>query len=149
MYRTITNIDCKYDYRAKDAAVKNKNKGLEKETMLANKFTPLFWEHEDGRCAIVRMIRDKYEELKADCGADSMQKEILCQRAVFVSIQLESMEVHATRTGELNTGVYAQLINTLLGLMKSLGLERKTKKVQCLESYVRKAKNGKRKRRKV
>jgi hypothetical protein len=42
---------------------------------------------------------------KEDTGCDSMQKEILCQRAIFVPIQLETLEVVAAESGRLDIGV--------------------------------------------
>jgi hypothetical protein len=117
--------------------MKQASKQQEKEVALPDQFVPQFWENEDGRYAIVRAIRERYETLKADCGIDSFQKDLLCQRAVFVSLQLETLEITAARTGKFNAGVYGQLVNTFLGLLKSLGIERKAKKVG-LSDYVRK-----------
>ena len=60
-----------------------------------------------------------------------------------MAIQLETMEVTAARTGEFNAGVYGQLVNTFLGLLKALGLERRAKQVCNLADYVeRKKKTG-------
>jgi len=123
----------------------------DKEIELPTKFVPQFWNNSDGRISVVRIIRQRYEELKADCGANSVQKDILCQRATFVCIQLETMEVEATKTGKFSSGKYTQMLNTLMGLLRTLGLERQAKQVECLESYViekkkKRKKNGKRKK---
>ena len=116
--------------------MKKRSRQNKKQIALPEHFVPQFWEDSDGRVAIVRMIRERLDTLKADCGANSFQKVLLCQRAVFISIQLETMEVNATQTGNIETGVYTQMVNSLVGLLKSLGLERKAKHVESLQSYV-------------
>lgn len=113
---------------------------------LAKRFTPRFWEQADSRLATIREMRHRYDLLKADCQADSYQKDLLCQRATFVAAKLETMEVTATETGEFDMGVYTQAVNCLLGLLRSLGLERKAKNVQSLESYVKSVSQKQRKR---
>lgn len=125
--------------------MKRKTKEGQTEIELSDKFVPQFWENEDRRCAVVRNFIERYETLKTDCGADSYQKELLCQRATFVAIQLETMEVNATRTGKFEAGKYGNLTNTFLGLLKSLGLERQAKQVESLETYIVEKSNGKRK----
>ncbi|MBL7146521.1 MAG: hypothetical protein ISS76_19940 [Phycisphaerae bacterium] len=113
-----------------------------KSITLPQRFVPQFWDESDGRCAMVKKIANRYAELHDDCGVDSYQKKLLCQRAVFVSIQLETMEVKAAQTGDFNAGVYGQLVNTFLGLLKSLGLERRAKTVECLSTYIKSRKTG-------
>jgi hypothetical protein len=103
---------------------------------LRNRFVPAFWSEADGRSTIVREIRRRVDVLVADCGADSEQKRCLCQRAVFIALQLETMERTATEKGRLDLGVYTQASNALLGLLKALGLDRKAKGVHDLKSYV-------------
>jgi hypothetical protein len=102
---------------------------------LPERFVPQFWDEADGRCALVKEIRRRYESLKVDTGTESYQKELICQRAIFITVQLETMERIAAETGRFNAGIYTQMVNTLIGLLKSLGLERKAKKV-TLRSYV-------------
>lgn len=98
-------------------------------------FEPLFWEDADGRNVVVKTIRKKYEQLKEDSGADSLQKEMICQRAVFLATRLESMEMVALDKGQADWGVYVQGVNSLVGLLKSLGLEKKAKQVN-LSDYL-------------
>ncbi len=108
-----------------------------RDLALPTHFVPRFWGSIDGRVSLVKEIKRRYEELKEHCDADSHQKDLLCQRAVFVGVQLETMEITAADTGEFDPGVYAQMCNSLLGLLKTLGLERKMpKKTMDLKSYV-------------
>lgn len=107
----------------------------EKWVSLPARFEPRFWEDADGRCAVIRQIRTRYEDLRADAGADSFQKDILCQRATFLLAYLETMERKAIEDGQFDPGVWSNMTNTLLGVLKALGLERRAKKVD-LRQYV-------------
>ena len=103
---------------------------------LPEQFIPQFWDEADGRCSVIKEIRHRYEVLKGDTQADNYQKDLICQRAIFISVQLETMEMVASETGSFNAGVYTQMVNSLMGLLKSLGLERKRKNVVSLQEYV-------------
>lgn len=108
-----------------------------KNNIVPTTFRPQFLDDADGRCAVIKELKRRYDTLKADCGADSNQKDLLVQRAVFVGVQLETIETVAAETGKFDPGSYGQLVNTFLGLLKALGLERKRKQVQSLQSYVK------------
>lgn len=108
---------------------------------MPERFEPRFWQDADGRCASVKEINRRYERLLRDSGADSYQKDLLCQRAVFISLQLETAERVATETGKLDAGVYTQMTNSLMGLLRALGLERKVKAIG-LKAYVNQERAG-------
>jgi hypothetical protein len=108
-----------------------------KSVALPATFKPRFWVDADQRCAVVRLIKRRCAQLKEDTGADCVQKELLCQRAAFVTILLETMEVKAAENGEsFDLGAYVQACNGLVGLLKSLGLEKKLKAVGDLKTYL-------------
>ena len=113
---------------------KHKKKAVEVST----KFVPKFWEDIDKRCAIVREVRTRYKELIEHTGADSVQKTMLVQRAVFINIRLETMECEAAQGGRFDEGVYTQMVNTLTGLLNKLGLDRSEADAQMnLKAYVK------------
>lgn len=100
-------------------------------------FRPRFWEDSDQRCAVVRLIRRRYELLKEHAGGnESFQRDLLCQRLAFVSIILETKEVTAAEGGDLDLGSYVQAVNALVGLLKTLGLDKRMKTVSDLKSYL-------------
>jgi len=105
---------------------------------LPERFVPRFWDECDGRIAVVKEIRRRVDLLKTDTASDSYQKDILCERAVFVCCQLETQERAAIETGKFDAGRYTQMVNALVGLLRSLGLERKARKLDDLQSYVAK-----------
>lgn len=97
---------------------------------------PKFIEDADSRLACVKELRRRLNNLKQDTNSDSFQKDCLCSRVVFIQAQLESMEKRCLEKGEIDFGSYIQAINCLVGLLKSLGLERHKKSVESLESYI-------------
>ena len=107
-----------------------------KEVTLPKTFTPKFWEAVDGRYAIAKEITRRYETLREDAGAESEQRDMLCQRAVFIGVCLETMECEAVAAGRFDAGVYTQMSNALLGLLKALGLNRHIKRAEDLRTYI-------------
>lgn len=100
-------------------------------------FVPQFWIEQDHRSFVVKEITVRIKTLTDDTGADSTQKQLLVQRAVFLALQLETMEVNAVRgTTPFDPGVYTQMVNALSGLLKALGLERAVRKVGTLRDYM-------------
>lgn len=92
---------------------------------IQNAFVPRFLDDLDKRTAVARLIKQRYETLLQHTGTDSFQRELLCKRAIFISLQLETMEVEATQTGKFDRGPYVQMVNSLVGLLRTLGLENK------------------------
>lgn len=92
-------------------------------------FSPEFWEDQDSRLHVARTIKRMVNRLIADAGVDSYQREIIAQRVVFLTLQLETAEIEAARSGRFDLGCYTQGVNALLGLPKALGLDKKARKV--------------------
>jgi hypothetical protein len=118
-------------------AMKKRQYTSTKNMDLPARFKPQFLDNLDGRPHIVRVLRNRLQQLKDDCGCNSYQKDILCQRAVFITAKLETMECQAIEKGFIDFGSYTQAVNCLIGLLKSLGLQRKTKEVMNLKSYIK------------
>ena len=102
---------------------------------------PKTLESADGRFAVIKTLKAKVEALKADTGADSVQKEILCERAGFLIALLETQEVIAVEQGVLDAGSYVQTTNCLIGLLRHLGLKRVCR-VKSLSQYIEQKNNG-------
>lgn len=105
---------------------------------LPAKFSPRFYEDADQRSHVVREIKRRIETLTNDCGADTIQKQILVARAIFLSTLIETNELNALDTGKIDVGQLVQATNSLLGVLKSLGLEKNTKTAIDLKTYVQK-----------
>lgn len=99
-------------------------------------FTPKFIEDVDGRFGVAKDLRRRYEALKADTGSESTQRDLLCRRAVFLSVLLETQECEALETGKIDTGGYTQMVNALQGLLLKLGLDKKAVQALDLNTYL-------------
>lgn len=108
-----------------------------KRASLPARFTPKFLSGCDRRQSAIKEIQRRINELQDDAGADSMQKKLLVERAVFISTRLQSMELDVYEGKPIDDGVHTQMTNCLIGLLKALGLDRKAAgPVQDLASYV-------------
>ena len=108
-----------------------------KRVWLPTKFSPRLWDECDRRIAVVKMIRRRYELLKEHCNGDaSYMRDLLCQRAAFISVVLETNEVQAAEGEPFESGAYIQATNALLGLLKTLGLDRHVKSMGDLKTYL-------------
>lgn len=115
------------------------------ENSLPDRWCPQWWEQADGRSKVVRLVRERVEQLREDTGADSAQRELLVSRAAFLSCLLETWEVQAAQGGDIDISKWTQACNTLIGLLSKLGLDKKVREVDLQEYLDRKKKEkGKR-----
>lgn len=91
---------------------------------MSEKFEIKFWDQVNRRSGVRKEVNQRVQRMVEDTGADSYQKELLCREAVFVSVVLETMRSKAAESGELDMGVYTQMVNCLSGLLNKLGLTR-------------------------
>ena len=89
---------------------------------LPSRFQPRFLTTADQRQKVIKLIRRRLERLNSEAGCDSIQKEMLANEAIFISVQLETMRVNALEGEAFDAGVYTQMVNALSGLLSKLGL---------------------------
>jgi len=108
-----------------------------KGDIIKGEFTVAPLEQLDGRLASVKIIKRRLEALRRDANVDSVQKEMLCQRAVFLCLQLEALERKAAEGEPIHEARYVQGCNSLLGVLRALGLDsvRRCKR-KSLRQYV-------------
>lgn len=129
---------------------------MAKRKRILAKYEPGFLQTLDGRLEVAKILNSAFDEVTDDMGGkDSLchTQLALAERFVFLEYVLRRIEtriaLNPKKSGKLLSR-WIQGLNSLNGLAKVIGLKRNAKKVQCLESYVRKAKDGKgKKRRKV
>lgn len=86
----------------------------------------------DGRTGLAQEIHARYKALTDDLGGHeqlSYQKRALVSRVLFAELCLQRQEQELAAGGELDAGRYTQQVNSLLGLLKTLGLDRQSKEV--------------------
>lgn len=105
---------------------------------LPRRFEPKFLEQLDQRLSVVKLIKKRIRELNDDTGADCAQKRMLVRRAVFICIQLETMESEAIENGSIDFGPYVQAVNSLKGILNDLGIEKHaTEELNDLSAYLK------------
>lgn len=107
-----------------------------KQTAIPATFVPRFWDAIDGRTRIRKRLVKRIKQFERDASVVTAQQELLCQRAAFLAVQLETQEIEATETGKFDPGVYTQMTNTLFGILRALGLAPKKQKNRDLQAYV-------------
>ena len=92
----------------------------------------------DKRTALFQSLAARLHQLHEDLGgfdALSVQKQVLCERAVFLEMRVRDIESRAVAGEDVNWSTYGFLVNALGALMAKLGLERKVRHVDP-RSYI-------------
>jgi hypothetical protein len=106
-------------------------------TQLPARFRTGFAWKLDRRSKVVREIAADLYELWTDLGGPeglSVQERILCERVVYLRrrvLEYETAIING-KTGTMTPGEHANATNTLVGLLKALGLERRARPVRKL-----------------
>lgn len=95
----------------------------------------------DGRTRIAQAVNQRYQALTSDLGNDlSYQRRSLCKQVVWVEAVIEQQHAALARGEEIDHGRLTNYINTLIGLLKTVGLDRKAKDVPDLHEYLQQRK---------
>jgi hypothetical protein len=121
---------------ARRATVKP-SKRENKEAFLPTKFLPRFWKDCDARLSVIQNIRGRHHLLSEACGGnESPQRELLAQRIAFLAILIETWEINAAEGESFDVGRYTQAVNAFLGLIKTVGLDKRIKSAKDLRTYL-------------
>jgi hypothetical protein len=94
------------------------------------RYEPDFERRLDKRTVVGSALLARLAQIQIDCGgAESMShaKASLCKRAVWIEAMIESHEQNLANGQPIDAGAYTQLINSLLGIYRVLGIERRQK----------------------
>ena len=103
-----------------------------------------FLQKMDGRTEACKMLRSSFNEIISDLGGVDNLSHIqicLCERFTFLEFVLRRLEYRIANEPKQSSKLLArwvQSLNSLVGLGKSIGLERRAKKVPSLEKYISK-----------
>ena len=81
----------------------------------------------DKRTGVAKALGERHNALVSDLGGfDSLsyQRASLCRRAIHMEALIEQQEAALASGEEVDTGKLTQSINSLIGLYKTLGLDR-------------------------
>ena len=105
---------------------------MPKLTAIPDVFTPGYLADLDGRTAIAVAMRARWQELTDDMGgADrlSYAQRSLAERALWLEHWIALQERELAAGNDADTGRMTQATNALLGLYRTLGLERRARDV--------------------
>lgn len=93
----------------------------------------------DKRTRVARAVLERIAALEADAGGtDSLTaaRRSLIRHAAWLDAIVDSHELRLAAGETLDVGAYTQALNSLLGLFRVLGLERKTKRARELGDII-------------
>lgn len=107
---------------------------------IPDKYTPDFAERLDRRTTIAKAIQGRIEAIETDLGgADTLShaRRSLVRRATWLEAIIEHTEQRLAAGEGVDLGGHTQAINTLIGLYRLLGLERRQRPVRSLREIMR------------
>ena len=102
-------------------------------------YEPDFERRVDKRTVVGTVLLERLAAIQSDCGgleALSHAKGSLIKRAVWLECIVESHEQNLANQQPVDVGSYTQAINSLLGLYRVLGLERRLRPVRSLHDIM-------------
>jgi hypothetical protein len=96
----------------------------------------------DRRTEIFQQLKTAYDEITADCGGAENLSHVmlaLCERFVFLEFTLQNLEARIAdnpKNADEFISKWIQACNSVTGLAKTLGLEKRVRKVKNLREYV-------------
>jgi hypothetical protein len=103
------------------------------------KYEPDFERRIDKRTAVGTALLQRLAAIQSDLGGVeglSYAKQSLAKRAVWVEATVEAFEQSLANAQPIDLGAYTQAINSLLGLWRVLGVERRTRSVRSLRDVM-------------
>lgn len=107
---------------------------------IPDKYSPDFADRLDGRTTIAKAIRERIEAIETDMGgADGLShaRRSLVRRVVWLEAIIEHSEQKLAAGEGIDLGGHTQAINSLLGLYRLIGLERRARPVERLRDVMR------------
>lgn len=108
---------------------------------IPDRFAAGYLERLDGRTAIAVEMRARWQSMTDDLGGVdrlSYSQRSLVERALWIEhwIAQQERELAEGRIEAFDAGRWTQATNSLLGLYRTLGIERRAKDVTDLASYI-------------
>jgi hypothetical protein len=97
----------------------------------------------DRRTEVFQLLKAAHDEIMADCGgAENLSHVQLClaERFTFLEFVLRGLErqiAEPPKKSEAVLSKWIQALNSLVGLAKTIGLERRAKKIANLQTYIK------------
>jgi hypothetical protein len=111
-------------------------------TVLPDHYRADFVKRLDKRSKVARAVLGRIAQLEQDAGgAESLStvRRSLIRHAAWLDAVVESHELRLAEGQKVDMGQYTQALNSLIGLYRLLGLERKARKTQTLREVMQEA----------
>lgn len=112
---------------------------MTKQAEIPARYSHDWLERLDGRTRLAQAVNERYSALTLDLGGVdrlSYQRRSLCKRIVYMECIIEQQEAALSRGEEVDQGRLTQAVNTLIGLLKTVGLDRQARDVPDLQTYL-------------
>lgn len=106
---------------------------------IPDRYSPDFAERLDRRTSIAKAIRGRIETIETDLGGSdalSHARRSLIRRAVWLEAVIEHAEQRLAAGEGVDLGGHTQAVNTLIGLYRLLGLERRQRPTRTLREVM-------------
>ena len=117
----------------------------QKQSDIPSKFNHGWLQDLDSRTALARELRERYQALTDDLGgADrlSYAQRSMAERALWLERFLVLEEQNLASGKEFDAARWIQACNSLSGIFKTLGMERKARDVPSLHEYLQAKESG-------
>lgn len=117
--------------------------GKTKMMNVPEKYESGFLQKLDGRTESCRLLRNAYDEVISDLGGVEGLSHVqvcLAERFVFLEFILRTLEqriVESPKKSEAMLSRWIQGLNSIVGLAKTIGLQRRAKKIPSLQKYLK------------
>lgn len=106
----------------------------EKPAGVPEVFAPGFLLGMDGRKSLPRAVAQTISELAVAVGGDpSPQVRLLIEHGTWTHMRLRQIQAQFLASGEFSYKEHSALVNSLVGCLRSIGLERKARPAQSLD----------------
>jgi len=115
-----------------------RGKSVKLLSQLPTNYSPDWLERFDKRTKIWRAVMPRIHALESDAGGHdniTHAKRSLIRRAAFMELLAETEEYKFTSGQPIDVGAYTQALNSMLGIYRVLGVERKMKRAPSLREY--------------
>jgi len=108
---------------------------------IPEKFAANYLHQLDGRTAVAGEMRHRWQQITADLGGEgclSYPQRSLVERALWIEFWIAQQErdLAEGRADSFDAGRWTQATNSLLGLYRTLGIERRAKDATSLTDYI-------------
>jgi len=109
---------------------------MAKQPDIPKAYSPDWLERMDGRTRFAQIVQQRYQDLTADMGgldALSYQQRSLAKRIVHLEALIEQQEAALAKGEDIDAGRLTNTTNTLIGLLKAVGLNRQSREISLAD----------------